>query len=254
LAERDFLVWLRLVCHKLVLDWLRAVLDVVSPAAACKQQREGMMLEWGCWLVLRRMLQAATRSHNLSLLCSYWLVIWGRYQKSWKFHSQGGDKIDVETKSTKSVTWEVADKMERVWHFSEKDQSSYTPSLDLLEKISATPSRVSADLLHPQMSVGSSEKISVDLLHPEILSTLSGTGKLSVDLLHPEFVSAVSETERMSVDLLHPEFVSEKSGNRPVRFMAPESCSDKMETESKLSVDLLNESEKMSIDREKIFL
>ena len=143
--------------------------------------------------------------------------------------------------------------MERVWHFSEKDQSSYTPSLDLLEKISATPSRVSADLLHPEMSVGSSEKISVDLLHPEILSTLSGTGKLSVDLLHPEFVSAVSETERMSVDLLHPEFVSEKSGNRPVRFMDPESCSDRMETESKLSVDLLNESEKMSIDREKNF-
>ena len=67
-------------------------------------------------------------------------------------------------------------------------------------------------------------------------------------------MSAVSETERMSVDLLHPEFVSEKSGNRPVRFMAPESCSDRVETESKLSVDLLNESEKMSIDGEKFFL
>ena len=138
-----------------------------------------------------------------------------------------------------------------MWHFSEKDQSSHTPSLDLLEIISATPSRVSADLLHPEMSVGSSEKISVDLLNPEILSTLSGTGKFSVYLLHPEFVSAVSETERMSVDLLHPEIVSEKSGNRSLRFMAPESCSDRMETERKMSVNLLNESEKISVDREK---
>ncbi len=33
---------------------------------------------------------------------------------------QGGvENMDFETKTAKSVTWEVAEKIEMVWHFSE---------------------------------------------------------------------------------------------------------------------------------------
>ncbi len=75
-------------------------------------------------------------------------------------------------------------KIERVWHFSEIEKSSsYSPSIDLLERLSETSTRVSADLLHPQLSVGS-EKMSVDLLQSEFLSALSESR--SVDLLNPE--------------------------------------------------------------------
>ncbi len=42
--------------------------------------------------------------------------------------SQGGvENIDFETKSVKSVTWEVAEKIERVWHFQKLTSRRHIP-------------------------------------------------------------------------------------------------------------------------------
>ena len=128
-------------------------------------------------LVVKRLGGLATRPHNRPHLAPQ------PRAKTLLFPLRGGgENFDFETKSAKSVTWEVAEKMERVWHFSEIDKSSsYSPSIDLLERLSATSTHVSADLLQPQLTVGS-EKMSVDLLQPEFLSALLESK--SMDLLN----------------------------------------------------------------------
>ena len=111
-----------------------------------------------------------------------------------------GEVGDLETKSVKSVTWEVAEKMEKVWNFSE--QRSGPPSVDLLEGVSVTESRVSADLLRPEYLSEVGEKMSVDLLSAPGGSEVSGAP--SVDLLHPVLLSESGKCQLIFWDLPKP--------------------------------------------------
>jgi hypothetical protein len=157
-------------------------------------------------LVVKRLGGLATSPHNRPHLAPRP----GAKTRLFPLKGGGGENIDFETRSAKSVTWEVAEKMERVWHFSEIDKSSsYSPSIDLLERLSATSTHVSADLLHPQLSVGS-EKMSVDLLQPEFLSALSESK--SMDLLNTE----MEVESRVSTDLMNPSCMSVDQDPNPV--------------------------------------
>jgi len=113
-----------------------------------------------------------------------------------------GEDQPFDVRSQKSVSFEIAEKMERVWKFTpESSIDSPPPSVDLLESVSQRSSRMSVDLLDRASSSG---RVSADMLRPEYVSKSSD--RMSVDLLKPEYLSSQMETDtHVSADVLGGE-------------------------------------------------